>query len=64
MFTCFKTTTTKRNKKCICGSGKKSKNCCNTLPTYTFIDKRKPENIPPDENKVEEQIEKEQSITN
>jgi uncharacterized protein YecA (UPF0149 family) len=62
MFTCFKTNTTKRNEKCICGSGKKSKNCCNTLPTYAFIDKRKPENIPVDENK--EKSENEQSINN
>jgi len=45
MFTCFKTKDyNKRNEKCSCGSGKKNKNCCNSFPTFVFIDKRKEEN--------------------
>lgn len=56
MFTCFKTKDyNKRNEKCKCGSGKKNKNCCNSLPTFVFIDKRKEENKIKDEENKDEQ---------
>jgi hypothetical protein len=44
MLTCFKVKNFKRNEKCDCGSGKKTKNCCRSENEYDFVDKRKEEN--------------------
>jgi hypothetical protein len=30
-----------RNQPCVCDSGKKSKHCCDTQPTYQFVNNEK-----------------------